>query len=261
MGLIVVGANDEQVLDPEVVLEGEMETALNQLEQKLRGVIASTMGQDLTEDQITAIVDAAVAKAQTEGVVATQEWVTNTLVANNTSYGVSHRTGDTLYREGVDVPYVRNMLGGTQDIIDRAELQAHSDSDLTKISELFDAFSAQISALRSEIATLKASVQNKVLDQSGVIDIEEYAQGAGYQVTSALGGQITFTSPLVLLTGTGTLWINGAEKWTNVRLTVALGASGDTLEVQQGDIVTCQGMSSITFTPYIAASTTNTNKL
>ncbi len=113
--------------------------------------------------------------------------------------------------------------------------------------------SAQISLVKSQVLAIQASVANKKLDPTNQVNIETQTQSSGYTVTTALGGQIYFESPLVLLLGVGTVYINGVSAWSNVSLTVGLGVTSDTLEVQAGDVITTSGVSKITFTPYIGA--------
>ncbi len=172
----------------------------------------------------------------------------NLLTEVNNS-GVKFEIQDTVYQQGVEVPKVTGEI--PHYLVDMEELRAHSNSDLTAISNLMTTMNAALSDMRSQIYEIQAGISNKVLGNP--INIEDSAQDVGYTVNNALGGQITFESPLVLLAGVGTLTINGNVVWTNVGLTVGLGVTGDTVEVQNGDVVTCSGMSSIFFRPYNAA--------
>lgn len=163
---------------------------------------------------------------------------------------LSHSVTDTQYQENVNTPV--DVKTGEQ-LVTATELSKHSDFDLTNISMLMQNMNSQMSDMRSQILALQASVSNKTLDTNNSANIESEAQGGGYTVSNALGGQITFESPLILLAGVGTMYVNGVSVWTNVGLTIGLGVTGDTIEVNNGDVITCSGMSSVIFTPYKAA--------
>lgn len=134
----------------------------------------------------------------------------------------------------------------------KADLQAHETADEQMYAQWNQSLTAQNNALQSQILALQAGIQNKKLDTTQTIDIETASAGAGYTVGDTLGGQITFNAFNVLV-GTGTLYINGSQVWSNAGLTLAIGASGSTMDVNKGDVITQTGMTSITYTPYEAA--------
>ncbi len=122
------------------------------------------------------------------------------------------------------------------------DLQDHKTADMSRWNEFYQ--------LKKDFYDLKASIQNKALDTSSIVDIETDAQGAGYTVTNSLGGRVTFTDVIVLLDLIpGSVSVNGAVVWSGQALGV--GTIEDHVDVQLNDVITCTGITSITFTPYI----------
>lgn len=124
------------------------------------------------------------------------------------------------------------------------DFTTHKDTDLVRWQDYYN--------LKAEFYDLKASVQNKTLDTSSTVDIESAAQGGGYTVVSSLGGRVNFSAIIILLTIVPQ-WIavNGVKVWQGNGL--GLGEISDAVEVEDGDIVTCSGMTEITFAPYKAS--------
>lgn len=61
---------------------------------------------------------------------------------NGKNVAVEHEIGDTIYQTGVDIPFVYDLSGNKQELIDKNELQAHADHD----AQMFDNLTAQIVA-------------------------------------------------------------------------------------------------------------------
>ncbi len=143
--------------------------------------------------------------------------------------------------------FVSNLMALLQSINDGVNATAtafanHIETDLGRWQD--------VANLRAEFYSLKSSIENKVLDTANVVDIETQAQGAdGYTVASPLGGLINFTT-IAVLVSPGTLSVNGVRVWSASGLSL-LQEIKDAYEVEDGDVVTCTGMTSITFTPYI----------
>lgn len=126
------------------------------------------------------------------------------------------------------------------------DLQTHKDSDVIRWSEVY--------ALENRVLTLEARESNVILDTENTIDIETQAQSSdGYIVTATRGGRVSFTATIALITIIPpVVYVNGT-KVSSFDL-LGLGTITDYVDVATGDVITCQGISSMTFTPYISAS-------
>ncbi len=124
-----------------------------------------------------------------------------------------------------------------------ATLQSHRDHDMIRWQEFYD--------FKNQVLDLKAGIEGKVLDLTATVDIEAAAQTAtGYVVTNALGGRVAFTDTIVLLDLIpGQVSVNGKLVWSGQAL--GIGAVSDWVDVNDTDVVTCLGITGITFTPYI----------
>ncbi len=106
-------------------------------------------------------------------------------------------------------------------------------------------------ATNTLVNDLMSAMQNKVKDTSNTVNIEAQAQSGGYTVNSSLGGVIDCSAVNILLSF-GDLMVNGKTVWSTQGLTLAITAPIQHSEVvKDGDVITCSGMSSITFTPYV----------
>lgn len=125
-----------------------------------------------------------------------------------------------------------------------SEFELHKNTDISRWQDLND--------LKTQFYDLKASVQNKTLDTANQVDIERQAQGDGYTVTSTLGGRVNFTAVIVLISVIPIqVFVNDTLVWNSQGL--GIGTITDSVEVENGDIVTCTGITSIKFTPYISS--------
>ncbi len=123
-------------------------------------------------------------------------------------------------------------------------LATHRNGDVARWQEL--------SNLKADFYTLKNSIASKVLDTANTEDIEDAAQGDGYTVSNVLGGRVSFEAVIILIAIVPQqIFVNGIKIWDSAGL--GLGTLRDSVEVEAGDVVTCSGMTSITFTPYITA--------
>lgn len=160
--------------------------------------------------------------------------------------GVQHKMGDTIYRTDVDVPFVKNLSGNEQDLIDRDELQAHSDNDLTMIRAAVLQMKTQYDDLNKRFLELQASLDNKTLGTP--IDIESY-MGDGYTIDNAPGGIVSGKGLNVLLT-TWAIMADGDPKDNGSILN--LGEEPFSFEATNGQVITGIGITEVFFTPYVA---------
>lgn len=124
----------------------------------------------------------------------------------------------------------------------KTELSTHINEDLMKWQNVYN--------LEESVLNLQAIYANRILDTINTIDIENQAQDSGYLVTNGLGGRITLTKTIILLDVIqGVLSVNGENVWTSSGL--GLGTVTKTYDVNDNDLITCQGLNTITFTPYI----------
>ncbi len=107
--------------------------------------------------------------------------------------------------------------------------------------------------MQTDINTLKAQKLNKQRDNTQTVDIETQAQSqSGYTVTNSLGGEVDCSAMNVLLSF-GSLSVNGQEVWSSEGLTLSITTPIQHNQiVNDGDVITCRGMTNITFTPYIS---------
>lgn len=151
--------------------------------------------------------------------------------------GTNNYTGET-------GTYIIIKSDGTPDsFVLESELEAHRQTDLARWQE--------VANLKTMVLDLQAGIANKKLNSTQTIDIETQAQGRGYTVDNALGGRVNFSATSVLVSA-GTLLVNGIEVWSSAGLSLSIGPIKDSIDAQDGDNVTCTGMETITFTPYIA---------
>lgn len=123
------------------------------------------------------------------------------------------------------------------------DLQTHKDNDNLRWQE--------VTRLRNEVYDLRAGIENKILDTDNAIDIESESQGSGYHVVNTLGGRVKFTGVVVLIDIVPkSVSVNGSKVWDSGGL--GIGTVGDSIDVQYDDIITCTGLTAITFTPYIS---------
>lgn len=107
----------------------------------------------------------------------------------------------------------------------------------------------QVYKNETDLADLKASVEGKILDSVNTVDIEA---SQPYTVTATLGGRVHYVGLNVLIT-TWALTVNDiAVRNGNL---LGLGTTPGDYDVKNGDIVDSMGMTEITFTPYVAGST------
>jgi hypothetical protein len=201
---------------------------------QVKSYVASALVGELTQEQVEQIVAQVLASSDVDHATMTQ---VNEAISAATSGLVTSAQLST----------------ATAGLITQDDLAAHQSDDLAMWQQVMDSASAQFAELKAGLAAVQASLQNKVLDTAGKVDIETEAQGVGYTVDATLGGQVTFTSPLALLAGVGTVWVNNVKVWTNVGLTLGVGLTSDTIEVVSGDVVATAGCTSVYFTPYKAA--------
>jgi TolA-binding protein len=123
----------------------------------------------------------------------------------------------------------------------------------TQVEDQLNALGSSLASLQLQINNINAEIGGKKLDNNQRVDIETRTQGAGYTVTNSLGGQVQFTTIVALLVGTGTLYVNGVNVWSNVGITVGLGQASGSYDVQPGDVITTSGMNQVYFVPYVAS--------
>ncbi len=83
-------------------------------------------------------------------------------------------------------------------------------------------------------------------------DIEAQSTGGGYTVDNMLGGQIVATAGTYLLVGTGKVWVNGTLVFDNAGLAVGIGSKSYVQDVKNGDIITSEALTSLTYQDYVA---------
>ncbi len=162
---------------------------------------------------------------------------------------------------------LQNVSDIQQDIVTINTLSQSNDSRFTAIENAVSAISTefanhvdtdlnrwqQFSDLKLKVTEMNAGIQNKKLDTTNEVDIESQAQtSTGYTVSNVLGGVVSFNAVNVLLSF-GNLYVNGVNVWSSAGLSLSLAGITDSYEVQDGDVITCTGMSWIKFTPYISA--------
>jgi hypothetical protein len=142
--------------------------------------------------------------------------------------------------------YVVVQQDGTPaQLVAETELEEHRQTDLARWQD--------VANIRQQLLDVQAQISNKVLDQTQRIDIEAQAQADGYTVVSTLGGRVSFSATSLLIS-VGILYVNGTKVWSSAGLSLSIGPITDSYDVQLNDVVTCAGMETVTFTPYIAAS-------
>lgn len=156
------------------------------------------------------------------------------------SNALTQQIEDSATQLATEISNVNTTL--TESTLPLEAFQEHVETDLTRWQEVAD--------LRAMVYNTQASITNKVLSDT-ITDIESFVQGEGFTVTNALGGIITFTATSLLIS-LGQLFVNGESVWSSAGLSLSIGGITDSRIVQENDVVTATGMSSITFTPYVA---------
>ncbi len=136
-------------------------------------------------------------------------------------------------------PQYKAINGDLDRVVLGAELDEHKALDAPMYQNYL--------AMNNRLTALEERLDNKTLGTP--INIETAAQGDGYTVANTLGGRIDFTGVNALVT-TWALMVNGTVV-LNGQLLGLLPSPGSYM-VNDGDVVTCIGMSAITFTPYVS---------
>ncbi len=111
---------------------------------------------------------------------------------------------------------------------------------------------AQVIQLQISITKIITGDLDTMLDTTSTIDIESQSSSGGFTVTNPLGGQIVGTAGTYLLVGTGRIWVGNTLVFDNAGVAVGIGSKSYVQDVKQGDIITSEAMTSLTYTDYIA---------
>jgi hypothetical protein len=256
----------------------------------LSTAIADAQLNNLSKEQVDAIVQAAIQNAEVEDHLATQTYVNSQGFIKSVSVDGTTITGDGTsdnplvahavafksmtiaevgqglidgYLTAGSMVYVSD---GVNNYTGETGLYAVIKSDGTLDSYVLESeFQAhrqtdlarwqQVADMQTQIDDLQASFQNKTTTGQTPEDILSYAKtDAGYTVESMLGGVIDYTLISVLLS-TGAIYVNGVKKISGDGLDLSIGSTNGTFVVNNGDVITCSsvGVSALTFTPYITA--------
>ncbi len=111
---------------------------------------------------------------------------------------------------------------------------------------------AQVQQLQIQMTKIITGNLDTILDTTSTIDIETQSSSGGFTVTNPLGGQIIGTAGTYLLVGTGRIWVGDNLVFDNMGVSVGVNSKSYVQDVRQGDIITSEAMTSLTYTDYIA---------
>lgn len=164
---------------------------------------------------------------------------------------LDHEVINTQYQTQVDTPI--DIETGDQ-LVTAAELSAHSAHDLNAIQGAMDAMNLQVANLQSQILDIKSGISNKTITGQTAVDIKNTTYTVSNPLGARLQGQGVRTVNLLGITvlSTGDVSVQGTQVYDNSSLLAVGPAEILSMDVNDGDVITSNGMSYLNITNYVA---------